>query len=236
LGSDETLTIMYTTDYTSSLPTYKTLSVTLTSGSTINSIGSTLNSAFATNDVGLSASNDSGTLKITSTGYGADVWFQVTTDQGNATNQIWDTVGTRSDEGVDIVGNINNHGANGVGNVLTAASGFAEEGLKISTTSNQTGMFGTITVSLGIADRLPAILDSYVDSTSGVLRSKESSMQDSVDYLEDRISKMEERLEDREQRYIDQFVRLETLLSKYNAQSDYLTSQFKALEKISIKA
>lgn len=236
LGEDETLIFMYSTDYTSSLPTYKTLSVTLTSSSTINSIVSTLNSAFATNNVGLSASNDSdsGKLKITSTGYGADIWFQVTTDQGDDedNHQIWDKSSndTLSDAGVDIAGNINNHVGVGVGNILTAASGFAEEGLKISTTSNQTGGFGTITVSLGIADRLPSILDSYVDTDTGVLRSKESAMQDSVDYLEDRISIMEERLEDREQRYIEQFARLEVLLAKYSALSQSLLSQLANLK------
>lgn len=238
LGIDETLIFMYSTDYTSSTPTYKTLSVTLTSGSTINSIVSTLNSAFATNNVGLSASNDSdsGKLKITSTDYGADIWFQVTTDQGDDLDddQIWDASAndTLSDAGVDIVGNINNHVADGVGNVLTAASGFAEQGLKISTTSSQTGGFGTITVSLGIADRLPSILDSYVDTDTGVLRSKESSMQDSVDYLEDQISRKEERLEDREQRYIEQFARLEVLLAKYSALSQSLLSQLANLQTI----
>jgi len=236
LGSAETLTFLYSTNKTSSTWSYTTCSVTLAAGSTINSIVNSLNSAFATDNIGLSASNDSGKLKIESTGYGEDIWFQVSTNQGDAANQIWDTVGTRKDEGVDIAGTINNHVATGVGNVLTAASGFAEDGLKISSTSNQTGMFGTIAVSLGIADRLPAMLDSYVDSDSGVLKSKESSMQDTVDYLQDRISTIGARLEVKAKRYTAQFQRLEVLLAQYSAVSDNLTNLMTNLPKIWTKA
>jgi len=231
LGNDELLTFMYSTDKTSSHPTYTTFSVTLAAGSTINSIVNSLNSAFATNNAGLSASNDSGKLKIISTGYGEDVWFQVSTSE-SGNDQIWDSDGSRSDAGVDIAGTINSHVASGDGNVLTAASGFAEDGIKISSTSNQTGMFGTITVSLGISDRMPSMLESYVDEDSGVLKSKESSIQDSVDYLDDRISTMAERLVRKEIRYRAQFVRLEVLLAKYSVVSDSLTNLMANLPKI----
>jgi flagellar hook-associated protein 2 len=235
LGEEEILTFMYSTDKTTSHPTHTTFAVTLAAGSTINSIVNSLNSAFATNEVGLSASNDSGRLKITSTGYGEDVWFQVSTSK-SGDDQIWDTPGSRSDAGVDIEGTINSHVASGDGNVLTATSGFAEEGLKISSTSNQTGIFGTIAVSLGIADRMPSMLESYVDSDSGVLRSKESSIQDTVDYLDDRISTMAERLVRKEEQYRAQFARLEVLLARYSALSDYLTTQMADLSIMNTKA
>ncbi|MFV1950393.1 MAG: flagellar filament capping protein FliD, partial [Nitrospinota bacterium] len=234
LSSNETLTFMYSENYTETSPTYTTFSVTLNAGDKINTIVSSLNSTFATNNVGLSATNNNGNLKITSTDYGADVWFQVSNDYtGGSTYQIWSSESTRKDAGVDIVGNINNHRADGDGNILTSKSGFAEDGLKISTTSNQTGLFGTISVSLGIADRLPSILDSYVDSTSGVLKSKESSIQKTVDDIEDQISRIEERLADKEQRLRDRFARLEVLLAKYQTQGDYLANQLGQLSNLS---
>ena len=232
LGSDEILTFKYSNNYTQTDATTTAFSVTLTSGSTINTIVTSLNSEFATQGVGLTASNSSGKLKITSTGYGKDLWFKVTTDQGNATNQLWDTSDSREDDGVDIAGTINNYVATGEGNILTAASGFPEEGLKISTTSNQTGLFGMITVSLGMADRLPSTLDYYTDSESGILNSKESSLQDSIDDIESRIETMEGRLDDKEERLLAEFTRLEVLLSKYDAVSQYLTSVLDAIPKI----
>jgi len=232
LANDETLIFRYSYNYTDSDATTSAFSVTLNAGSTINTIVTELNSAFATHDVELTASNSSGKLKITSNDYGADIWFRVTTDQGDATSQIWDTSGSYEDAGVDIAGSINNHVANGTGNVLTAASGFPEDGLRISTTSNQTGLFGTITVSLGIADLLPSILDSYVDSDTGVLKSKENSMQGSIDDITARMDRMEKKLEDKEERLRAQFARLEVLLSKYDTMAQYLANTLNTLPTI----
>jgi len=232
LTNDETLIFRYSYNYTDSDATTSAFSVTLNSGSTINTIVTQLNSAFATNNAELTASNSGGKLKITSNAYGADIWFRVTTDQGDATGQIWDASGSYEDAGVDIAGSINNHVANGSGNVLTAASGFPEEGLRISTTSNQTGLFGTISVSLGIADLLPSILDSYVDPNTGVLKSKENSMQGSIDDITERMDRMEKKLEEKEERLRAQFARLEVLLSKYDAMAQYLTNALNALPTI----
>ncbi|HDH53042.1 MAG TPA: hypothetical protein ENH24_00985 [Nitrospirae bacterium] len=133
---------------------------------------------------------------------------------------------------MDIAGSINNHVATGDGNVLTATAGFPEEGLGISTTSSRTGGFGTISVSLGIADRLPSVLDSYVNSDDGVLKSKESSLQDSIDNLTSRIERMSKKIEDKQERLLAEFTRLEVLLSKYDALAQYLTNNLAALPKI----
>lgn len=230
LSSEEKLTFKYSTNYTDTDVTYTAFSVTLSAGLTINSIVTTLNSGFATNDTPFAASNSDGKVKITSTDYGEDIWLQVTTDQGDATSQIWDTSGSRSDGGVDIAGNINGHAGVGLGNVLTAASGFPEEGLKISTMSGQTGLFGTIDVSKGIADLLPSILDSYVNSDTGVLKSKGASMKDSIDDIESRIVRMESRIAVKEQRLVAQFARLEVLLSQYDTTSQFLTNTITALQ------
>ncbi len=235
LGVDEILTFKYSTDNTKTDSTSSAFSVTLTAGSTINSIVSTLNSAFATNDAGFSASNSDGKLKIMTTEYGEDQWFKVTTDQGaledpGPENQIWFTAGSREDDGVDIAGSINGHVATGVGNTLTAGSGFPEEGLMISTTSGQTGLFGTISVSKGIADLLPSILESYLDSDTGVLKSKESSMRASIDDIESRILRMESKISDKEDRLRAQFARLEVILSEYDATSQYLSNMFTAMQ------
>jgi flagellar hook-associated protein 2 len=238
LGSDEILIFKYSTDYGETDYSTTAFSVTLSAGSTINSIVTTLNSGFATNDAGFVASKTSdGKLKITTTEYGEDYWFQVTTDAEGA-GHIWNdeddpadaTIGIRSDVGVDIAGSINGHVATGKGNILTGSSGYQEDGLKISTTSSQTGLFGKISVSKGISDLLPTILESYVDRDTGVLKSKESSMKDSIDDIESRILRMEAKLTTKEEQLHAQFARLEVLLSKYDAMSQFLSSAVTAMQ------
>jgi flagellar hook-associated protein 2 len=233
LSADETLIFKYSDDYTETDSSTTAFSVTLSAGSTIGSIVTTLNSTFSTKDVALTASKTSdGKLKITSDEYGEDIWFMVTTDQGAGSGQIWSASGSYEDGGVDIAGSINNHVATGKGNILTAVSGFPEEGLSVSTTSNQTGGFGTIRVSRGIADILPSILDSYVNSDTGVLKSKESSLQNSIDDIADRIDRMEQRISEKEESLQAEFARLEVLLSKYDTMAQYLTNNLTTLPKI----
>ena len=240
LGSQEILTFKYSGNYTETDATFSAINVTLAADSKINTIVTTLNSAFATNDFALTASNVNGVLKIESNEYGEDIWFQVTSDQlaDEDNNQIWDKAtwdaesdDLLDDQGVDIAGSINNHVATGVGNILTAANGFEEEGIQISTTSSQTGLFGTIGVSLGIANRLPSILESYI-SSAGILKSKENSLQDSIDNLEGRIEIMQRRILDKEERMIAEFSRLEVLLAKYDALSQFMTTNLAEIPKV----
>jgi flagellar hook-associated protein 2 len=233
LSADETLIFKYSDNHTGANASTTAFSVTLSAGLTIGSIVTTLNSTFATRDVALSASKTSdGKLKITSDEYGEDMWFTVTTDQGAGSGQIWSASGSYEDDGVDIAGSINNHVAKGKGNILTAVAGFPEEGLSISTTSNQTGGFGAIRVSRGIADILPSILDSYVNSETGVLKSKESSLQNSIDDIADRIERMEQRISEKEESLQAEFARLEVLLSKYDTMAQYLSNNLTSLPKI----
>ncbi len=245
LGSDERLTFQYSSNKTSSQPTYTSFSATLTAGSTINTIVNTLNSTFATNKVGLSASNDSGKLKITAANYGSDYWFQVNNqkDDGTGTgtfvdygpgvlNQIWASTSLRSNAGVDIIGSINGHGATGKGNTLTSTSGFPETGLVINIDSNQKGGFGTIAVSSGIADRLSSSIASYTDATSGIIKNRADSMQKSIDDLDAQKTRLNARIASDEQRLREQFARMETLLAQYNSTAQYLTNELPNLPTI----
>lgn len=229
----EQLTFMFSKDKTASTPTYTTFSVSFNASTTINTIVDNLNSAFATQKVGLSASNESGKVRIKSTDYGADIYFKVTSDRGDIAGQIgFKSDGTSQDTGVDIVGMINGHVATGKGNTLTGTDGFPEAGLKISTTSNQTGGFGSISVSSGVADRLSSSIGSYTNSSTGIIKSRTDSIQKTVDTIKNQQARIEERLVTKEKRLRDQFVRLEILLSKLNAQSQYLTNQLSSIPKV----
>jgi len=227
----ETLSFSYSRDYTATTPTTTSVSVTLTAGQRINDIVSAVNSAFATQKVGLSASNDGGRLKITSKDYGADVRFTVVSDQAGVTQTGIGSVGLTA-QGADIAGTINDHSAIGRGNVLKSNSGFGEDGLTISTESAAIGLFGAIAVTRGVGDQLVSSLASYTDPTIGILTSKSKGLQGTVDRLKKDIEKFNARIEQEGERFRSQLVRLESLLSKFQATSNFVTNQLASMPKI----
>ncbi len=230
ISADETLTFRYSGNKTDSSPTYTSFSVNLSAGAGANSIVNNLNSAFATHNAGLTASNEGGKLRITSTSYGADQYFKITSDKGNIAGQIgFNDDGTSENAGVDVAGTINGHAAKGVGNQLTSKSGLAEDGLTIAVDSTQTGGFGRVTISSGVADKLPASLATYTDFSNGVLISKSNSMQKGIDDIDSQIQRMEDRFTTEEQDLRDRFTRLETLLQQYNTTSQFLSMQLGTL-------
>jgi flagellar capping protein FliD len=127
------------------------------------------------------------------------------------------------------MGSINGHTAKGVGNQLTVNSNSAETGLTIAVDSTQTGGFGLVTISSGIADKLPASLASYTDAARGVLKSKGDSLQASVDTITSQIQRMEDRFTKEEQDLRDRFARLEKLLQQYNKTGQFLAMQLGSL-------
>jgi len=228
LTNAEFLSFISSNNYTAASPTTTAFSITLTAGSKINAIVSALNSTFESKHAALSASNDSGRLKITSTDYGKDIRFTVVSDQAGSTQTGIGSVGLTA-QGVNVAGTINGHTATGNGNVLTSGSGFAEDGLRISTETTTTGLFGTIAVSRGVGDRLVASLADYTDPTSGIFIGKTNTLQGTVDRISTNITKINDRIAKEGVRLRAQFVRLENLLGKFQATSNFLTNQLSKL-------
>jgi len=191
-----------------------------------------VNSAFASNGIALSASNDSGRLKLTSSDYGQDVRFTAVSDQAGATQTGIGSIGLTA-QGVDVDGTINGHTATGKGKVLTVNSGFAEDGLSISTETTTTGLFGTIAVTRGVGDRLVASLDAYTNPTTGIFIGKTNTIQGSVDRISADITKINDRITRDGDRLRAQFINLETLLGKFQATSNFLTNQLEKLPTFS---
>jgi flagellar hook-associated protein 2 len=232
LTNDERLSFTFSSNYTATSPTTTSFAVTLTASSRINDVVSALNSAFATQKVGLSASNDSGRVKITSTDYGQDVRFTVVSDQAGSTQTGIGAVGLTA-QGADVAGLINGHSATGKGQILTSSSGFAEDGLSISTESTTTGLFGTIAVSRGVGDQLAASLDSYTNPTSGIFIGKTNTIQGNIDRISEDITKINDRITKEGDRLRSQLQRLEVTLGQFQATSNFLTNQLSKLPTIS---
>lgn len=156
--------------------------------------------------------------------------MKVTSSLGDVAGQVgFASDGTSEDTGVDIVGMINGHAAKGVGNLLASKSGFPEAGLSVTVSTSQTGGFGTVAVSSGIADRLSASVSTYTNSLTGVLKSKEDSIQSTIDDLAAQQTNMEERITRKEQSLREKFVRLESLLAQYKSTSESMASQLAGL-------
>jgi flagellar hook-associated protein 2 len=233
LGSDELLTFTFSGNATSSTPTTTSFTVTLSQNDTINTVVSTLNSAFATENVALEASHDNGKLSIKSKDYGADLKFTVVSDQPASTTSTGIGQTVQTGIGVDIAGTINGHAGTGKGDALTGLSGSAEDGLIISSRTTSTGDFGTVTVSSGVADQLEQVLAGFLDPLNGVMKSRQDTIQNRIDQLSEQIAKKEEQLTRQEERLRAQFASLEVVLGQFKSQSDFLSNQLKNLPTIS---
>jgi len=231
LTSAEVLSFTFSGNYAEASPTTTAFAVTLTAGSKINTIVSALNTVFATQKAGLSASNDSGRVKLTSSGYGKDIRFTVVSDQAGTTQTGIGSVGLAA-QGADIAGTINDHSALGHGNVLTSNSGFAEDGLSISSETTTTGLFGSIAVSRGVGDRLSATLDSYSNPTSGIFTTKANGLQSSITRAAVDITKINDRIIKEGDRLRGQLVRLEGVLQKFQATSNFLSNALSKLPTV----
>lgn len=78
----------------------------------------------------------------------------------------------------------------------------------------------------GIMTRLDDYLTEQLDSSTGFLATKESSIDAQLSRLDDSITAMETRLEKRQETLEAQFTAMETLISSLNSQADYLESFF----------
>ena len=231
LSDNETLIFSFTDEATEVVPTVTAFVVNLSSGDTINTIVSKLNSKFSTEEVGMLATNDGGALKITSTDYGDDMKFTVVSDKA-AANQTGVGTTMLTKTGTDVVGTINGHAAYGDGKYLTGANGFDEEGLKISTTATAAGGKGYIYLSSGVAAQLITQLDAITDTNEGTIAYRNDAYQDMIGNIDQQIETKERRLEGLEESLRNQFVRLEVLLSSLQVQAAYMSAQLNNLPSL----
>jgi len=232
LDDDETLTFTFTDEANEVVPTVTAFTVNFSLGDTINTVVSKLNSKFNTEGVGLVATSNEGTLKITSTDYGSDMKFTVISDKTDSDGQTGVGTTLLTKIGTDVVGTINGHATYGKGKYLTGATGFDEAGLKISTTTTAAGGKGYIYVSTGIAAQLNTQLDYITDPNEGSIAYRNNAYQDIIDDIDEQIEIKEERLLDMEEMLRKQFVNLEVLLSSLQIQAEYLSMQLNSLPEL----
>jgi flagellar hook-associated protein 2 len=105
------------------------------------------------------------------------------------------------------------------GSFFTGAIGTDAEGLSFSLASLVDGSYGTITLSVGVIPRLNQEISILLDSSQqGPLTSELDSITESIDDLNETLLRMDDRLELFEKNIRQQFVNLEIILGRLDAQ------------------
>ena len=232
LGGAEVLSFVYSANNTEASPTTSSFSVSLQAGDTLAQVIDRLNSAFATQGVGLTAFSNSNVLTIQSTEYGADQFFSVVSDTASGANTTRVGTGLLSSSGVDIVGTIDNQSSTGTGNRLEVNDGQVLDDLAITYTGTGTGIVGSITVSSGAGDFFADLVDDLNSGSSSVIGVRNASLQEQIDALEERIVDREEQVARTQARLEAQFAALEVQLAGLQSQADFLTNQLAQLSSI----
>jgi flagellar hook-associated protein 2 len=193
-----------------------------TSVSTINSGGQEGRYA-----MDITAANSGGdALVLTHKNYGSGRTFTISedTDSGLWTNS--QTAPITTTDGLDVAGTINGELATGSGQTLTGNGGETNVGgLSVKYSGTTTGDVGTVKLTLGTAELFDRVLFNITDTYDGYLAFKQDSLKDSINRLETKIDDMEARLDAKMERMINEFVRMETAMSKIQSQSQWLSGQ-----------
>jgi len=110
------------------------------------------------------------------------------------------------------------------GNLIFGPDGTDMEGLMLEFTGTTTGSYGSVTVSIGVMEELDRKLDLYTSVSDGLIKSKEESINSSIQDLEDEMIKESMSLDLIEARLNSKFVKMEQMLSQLQTQGSFLSS------------
>ncbi len=208
-------------------------SITLTPGSYASAaalaaeVQTRINGTTAFTSVGSAVSvsaDSSGVLSLTSSRYSASSSVSLT---GNAAGTVLGGSGTAT-QGTGLVGTINGVAALSSGQTLTAATGDAAAGLKVTVSGGTTGPRGNINFSRGFAAQLDQLAANFLGD-NGTLTARTDGINSNLKRLSGFQVREQMRLDTLQAQYQKQFNALDSLMSKMNSTSSYLTQQLAAL-------
>lgn len=165
-------------------------------------------------------------LVVTSERYGTASKVEFTEVDTNTGAELGFTTGLVGTDGLDTAGTIGTLGASGSGRFLTGTGDAA--GLKLEVLGGATGSRGTVSFTRGYADRLSTLIDEFLKS-DGILNSRVSGIQTTIDGIDDDRTVLNSRLEALEARLFAQFNAMDTLVAQLNTTSNFLTQQLAGL-------
>lgn len=185
-------------------------------------------STFSIAGISATIAYDSGTgkLTVTSNRYGSA--STVNSLSGTAAAGLGLNTGASTD-GLDTAGTIGGFTAIGSGQKLTGGTGTDVEGLVIEVKGAATGSRGTLTYSVGTSEQLYNKLDQWLDSYTGVIKTKTDSVNSLIKNTQGSIDREDVRLEKAEKDLRAKYTALDQLLSSMQTTNDFLNSQMTGL-------
>lgn len=188
--------------------------------------------AFASASVAATVALDAGKIVITSARYGTA--SNASLAAGSAITALGFT-GSETATGLNAAGEFRHGGATitatGSGRSLTASNGLAVK-FNGDATQLQTGAEGNVTVTRGYAVLLDELATQLLD-TNSALDSRTQGVAKSIEDIGKQRARINSRLLDTESRLRSQFAALDTLVSRLNSTSNFLTQQLASLPGIS---
>lgn len=199
-----------------------TISYTAGAGESMADVIAALDARLSRAGFGITASENNGSLMLTSDLKGAAQAFTASIDDGAATQVT---------AGRDVEGTIDGQAASGTGDLLTLRTGTGGAvGLTVRTTftdadvSATGGAVGTLNYEPGLAQSLLSVIKDATASNTGSLTTAQQSRQDSVDDLQKQIDNWTTRLDAKRLALQRQFTAMETTLATLKSQTSALSS------------
>lgn len=204
----------------------KSATISLTNGMTSTQIKDALSTAFGTNGLGLTVSENGGQIQIEQAGYGSSA--SITVAYGAAAGGEPIAAGNYAN-GLDIQGTINGVAATGAGQVLVGAADNDVAGLSLRYDGATLGAIGDVTVNIGTGSELERMLDSMVEVNTGTLAKRDVASGASILRLQDRADRLDARLEVRRESLLKQFARMEVSIASFQNQAKSVTAMLGSL-------
>lgn len=211
-------------------------SVSLAAGSytpqtLITQVQSAINSVPGFSSVGIAVAvtlDAAGKMVITSNKYGSESKISIS---GSGVAALLG--GVTTNDGADVKGTIGGMSATGSGRYLTGDTGSPAAGLKLEITGGAEGVNrGAVTFSRGYAHKLNKLVEGFL-GTAGVIGGRTDGLKRTIKDIGKQNESINARLAETEARYRKQFTALDTLISKMNSTSTYLTQQLAQISNLS---
>jgi flagellar hook-associated protein 2 len=175
------------------------------------------------NGVSLSASAVGGEIRIEHQLYGSAYGVTIT-GTGSGIAQLGIADGTV--KGLDVAGTIGGQAATGSGRQLTVDGDQPAAGLTVEyggATANAAA--GSVTLTVGAGALLERLANGWLTANTGLLATKETSVNARITSLESRAERIEDRLELRRQYLLKSYIQMEVAMGRLQSQ----TQSFAAL-------
>ena len=204
-------------------------------GETLGSVATSLNTAFASQGMAMSAVVNANRLELISSGYGSKSSFSVTSSNtGSGTLGLTGGSASATYSGTDVQGTINNVAATGTGQFLTAPATDPTLGglsLQVTATGATSGspITGTFTYTPGLAQAVANLADSMSNPATGSITQTIKSLQSQSTLLTPQIQFYTNIMNAQQKVLMNQYANLEATLGQLKNQSSSLAAQLSKL-------